>query len=132
MSARIAFGCGRCFQTTEPAAWEARRHFIELARLIDESHFIVRILACPHCGQRCISLFTELIDWSQGDDAQHWSVMPITVEESEILAGQGENVDLRFVEALGPERRYLQVDCPTGEAQTMRWAEGPMRIGPHD
>ena len=126
------FGCARCFLATAEEAEEARRHFSELSRLIDESHFIVRILACPDCGQRCVSVFTEWIDWSEGDDAQYWSVLPLTREESEQLMAQGEQVDLRLIEALGRRRRYLQVDFPTGKPKRVLWADGNLWIGPHD
>ena len=126
------FGCERCFQTSAHAALEARRGFTELARLVDESHIVVRILACPHCGQRCVSVFTEMIAWSGGDDAQYWSLLPLTLEESEELMRQGEQVDLKRIESLGRERRYLQYDFPTGKPMRLLWAEGHLLIGPHD
>jgi len=126
------FGCDRCFQTSAEAASEARRYFIEVSRLIDESHFVVRILECPHCCQRFVSVFTEMIDWSEGDDAQYWSVLPLTVAESEQLISQGENVEIQLIESLGRDRRYLQVDFPTGKPKRMLWAAGNLWIGPHD
>jgi hypothetical protein len=126
------FGCARCFLASAEEASEARRHFIEVSRLTDESHIIVRILACPDCGQRCVSVFTETIDWSGGDDAQYWSVLPLTLEESEELVAQGERVDLRWIEALGRHRRYLQIDFPTGKPRRVLWADGYLWIGPHD
>lgn len=126
------FGCERCFQASAQAASQARRQFFERAKLVDESHIIVRILECPHCGQRCVSVFTELIDWSGGDDAQYWSLLPLTLEESEQLLVQGEQVDLRRIESLGRARRYLQVDFPTGKSKRVSWAEGGLMIGPHD
>ena len=126
------FGCERCFQTSAREASELRRNFIEVSRLIDESHFIVRVLLCPHCNQRCVSVFTELIDWSEGDDAQYWSLLPVTLAESEQLIAQGESVDIRLIEALGRERRYLQVDHPTRKPQRVQWAAGNLLIGPHD
>ncbi len=126
------FGCEQCFQAPAQAASEARRHFIELARLVDESHITVRILQCPHCGQRCVSVFTELIDWSGGDDAQYWSLLPLTPEETAQLQAQGEQVDLRLIESLGRERRFLMVDFPTGKPKRVMWAKGGLVIGPHD
>jgi hypothetical protein len=126
------FGCERCFQAPAEAAEEARRHFTELARLVDESHFIVRILECPHCAQRCVSVFTELIDWAGGDDAQYWSVLPLTPEESGKLLLQGEQVDLGLIVSFGRARRYLRVHIPTGEPKRSFWAQGGLSIGPHD
>lgn len=132
MSSMDRFGCNRCFQAAAEAASEARRHFVEISRLVDESHFIVRILECPHCRQRCVSVFTETIDWSQGDDAQYWSLLPLTDAESEQLISQGEDVDIRLIESLGRDRRYLQVDFPTGKPKRALWAAGNLWIGPHD
>jgi hypothetical protein len=132
MIAAARYGCERCFQASADAVEEARRKFIELARLVDESHFIVRILACPHCRQRCVSVFTEMIDWSGGDDAQYWSLVPLTDNESERLIAQGEHVDVHLIEALGSERAYLQVDYPTGKPKRISWAKGNLWIGPHD
>jgi hypothetical protein len=131
MSAVDQFGCERCFRTSAEAASEARRGFVQLARLVDESHLVVRILACPHCGQRCVSVFTEMIDWSSGDDAQYWSLLPLTLEESEQLLAQGEQVELRLIESFGRERCYLQVDFPTGKPKRVLWAERHLLIGPH-
>jgi hypothetical protein len=132
MATEEQFGCARCFQAPAEAVSEARRDFAQIVRLVDESHLIVRILACPDCGQRFVSVFTEMIDWSAGDDAQYWSVLPLTLEESEQLTAQGEQVDLRMIEALGRHRRFLQIDFPTGKAKRVLWAEGGLLIGPHD
>ena len=132
MAATGGFGCPNCFQALPQVAAEARRGFTELARLIDESHFIVRILACPRCGQRCVSVFTETIDWSGGDDAQYWSLVPLTEEEAAELMAQGENVDIRMIESLGRERRHLRIDYPTGGSRTVAWRDGGFFIGWHD
>lgn len=126
------FGCAQCFQDSAEAAAERRRGFSRVASLVDESHFTVRILECSHCGQRCVSVFTEMIDWSGGDDAQYWSLLPLTRDESERLMAQGEDVDVRTIEELGRERRFLQVDHPTGKPKRILWAEGSLLIGPHD
>ncbi len=126
------FGCVRCFQCAARDAESARRSFIEISRLVDESHFMVRILACAHCGQRCVSVFTETIDWSGGDDAQYWSLLPLNEDEAAQLIEQGERVDIRAIESLGRDRRYLQVDFPTGKEKRVLWANGHLLIGPHD
>ena len=65
-------GCKRCWPSSADAAWKARDGLKLSAELIDESHFHVMILACPQCGQQFISVFTEMIDWINGDDAQYW------------------------------------------------------------
>ena len=64
------FGCERCWPPIADAAWEARGGLTHVAELIDDSHFHVMILACPCCTQRFVSIFTETIDWEDGDDPQ--------------------------------------------------------------
>src|ERR671932_749084 len=57
------FGCELCWPADARAAWVARGGLTRLEGLVDESHFIVTILACPRCDQRYVSIFTETIDW---------------------------------------------------------------------
>ncbi|MBM4090244.1 MAG: hypothetical protein FJ276_12605, partial [Planctomycetes bacterium] len=61
------FGCQHCWPAKAEAAWDARRGLNKQADLIDESHFHVMILACPRCSQRFVSIFTEMVDWADGD-----------------------------------------------------------------
>lgn len=116
-----AFGCGRCFQASAEEADDARHHFAELALLVDDSHRIVRILQCPHCGQRCFSVFTEEIDWNDGDDAQYWSLLPVTEEESARLIAQGEDVKIQSIGPFNTARRCLNIDHPTGGPRRVFW-----------
>lgn len=131
MSTEPVFGCPACFQADAPAAWEALHGFQHLAKLVDESHFMVHILACPRCGQRCVEVFTETIDWVDGDDPQYWSVLPVTPTEAEQLHAAGANV-VALIKTMGHDRRYLQRDYPKGGAPRIAWAGPPLWIGPHD
>jgi hypothetical protein len=89
-------------------------------------------MALSQCDQRYVMVFTELIDWKDGDDPQYRSALPLTVQESEKLMGQGRNVDVRLIESLGTSLRHLRTSWPKGEAQRVFWAEGSLSIGPHD
>lgn len=125
------FGCERCWPPAPDAAWEARRALTELAVLIDESHFRVRILRCEGCSQRFMSIFTETIDWKGGDDAQYWQLLPISEGESADLVRQGETLTIATLHALGPDRRCLRYDHPTGAPPRILWASG-IRVRMHD
>lgn len=125
------FGCERCWPATPEAAWEARRGLALEAELIDESHFHVMILACSGCGQRFVSVFTELIDWSGGDDPQYWTLLPLTDREADGLVRKGDAVTEARLNALGPDRRSLRRDYPKAAAPRCIWGTG-VRIGPHD
>jgi hypothetical protein len=125
------FGCEQCFKADAEAMARAKNKFNEIARLVDEEHFIIRLLSCPACGQRCVSVFTESIDWSGGDDAQYVSVLPITAEEAELLQKSGENLTAR-INAMGCDRRHWRDDSPTGGPRKIQWDSGGLYIGPHD
>ena len=76
-------------------------------------------------------MFTETIDWVDGDDPQYWSLLPVTEREAEELVALGEAAEERIVE-LGRDRRYLQADHPKGKEKRILWAQGGLLIGPHD
>src|SRR5882762_3116205 len=76
------FGCERCWPSSADAAWKARSTLTHEADLIDESHFHIMILKCPWCSQRFVSVFTETIDWVDGEDPQYWTILPITRDEA--------------------------------------------------
>jgi hypothetical protein len=97
---------------------------VSIADLIDESHFSVRIQACPTCGQRFLSVFTETIDWQDGDDDQYWSVLPITMAEGQALDDQNAATSETQLPQLAPQRRSLSYDSPTGKAPRVYWHTG--------
>jgi hypothetical protein len=126
-------GCSRCFDAPSPeAAWQATRELTERARLVDDSHFIVRVLECAQCSQRFLSIFSERIDWQGGEDPQHRCIVPITPEEAESLTLAGTNVSEASLAPLGHGRRWLEIDWPAGGAPTTTWSSGFIRIAPHD
>ncbi len=122
-------GCEHCWPAAAAAAWMARR--IHVAELIDESHYHVMILACPQCGQRFLWVFTEMIDWSEGDDAQYWAVVPITESEAAELTHRGSELTEFEICSLGSDRRSLLRNYPTGKGPCEFWGKG-ITVGPHD
>ena len=125
------FGCEGCWPPSADAAWEARRTLKPVADLIDESHFRVTVLACPLCSQRFVSIFTETIDWVDGDDPQYWTLLPITGAESAGLVQQRVSLSETNLNALGPGRRSLRRDFPKGDARRVYWGSG-IHVGMHD
>lgn len=125
------FGCHKCWPSSAEAANAARRELIHEADLIDESHFHVMIRSCSSCSQRFISIFTEMIDWSDGDDPQYWTLMPITEAEGDALMRRGEAVTESDLNSLGSERRSLMHDYPKGKPARTSWGTG-IFVGPHD
>ena len=89
------------------------------------------ILACPSCTQRFVSVFTETIDWTDGDDPQYWTVLPITSAEAAELVQQGDSLTEPMLEALGPGRPSLRRDYPKGGTRHIYWSTG-ISVGFHD
>jgi hypothetical protein len=125
-------GCPQCYGGEPEEVWQAIPKFPLVARLVDESHLIVSVIACPNCQQRWVKVFTELIDWVNGEDPQRWVVLPVTSEESRTLISQGENEDIDLIEALWRHRRFLCMDWPKGSEKRPSWRDGGLVVGPHD
>ena len=128
---RVDFGCENCWPISPDAAWEARRALVHEAELIDESHLHVMILACSSCTQRFVSVFTETIDWVDGEDPQYWMLLPITDAEASELVQRKDPVTDAQLSALGPDRRCLRHDHPKAAAPQSFWGTG-IWVGPHD
>jgi hypothetical protein len=121
--AKQDFGCGHCWPPAAEAAWEARGALTHVRDLADGMHFHVMILTCPHCAQRFVSVFTEEIDWQDGDDSQYWTLLPITGTEA--LDLQKHDVLLeKKLNALGRGRRSLRRDYPKGTEPRIFWGTG--------
>lgn len=126
------YGCERCWPREPAAAWKARQSLAKSAELVDESHYRVIILSCPHCRQAFLSVFTETMDWSGGEDSMYWTVVPVSTGEVAALrdlTGALRDADL---EAIARDRRSLLRDFPKDASEpTVCWGAG-LRIGPHD
>lgn len=125
-----SFGCEFCYGARAEVFWDRYRRFVTIADLVNEPHDIIRIVSCPDCGQRYVAVTTEFVDWQDGDDPIYRSIVPVSVDESERMLAQGANVDLRLIESLGSSRRHLCTSWPKGEAQSVFWSEGIVRIVP--
>lgn len=128
---RRNFGCERCWPSSAEAAWEARSELTHAQELIEESHFHVMILECARCTQRFVSIFTEMIDWEDGDDPQYWTLLPITETEAADLVRRRDSLTEASLDALGRGRRCLSHDYPKAMASRTYWATG-VSVGPHD
>ncbi|HSR14003.1 MAG TPA: hypothetical protein VLS90_21320 [Thermodesulfobacteriota bacterium] len=124
-------GCEQCWPSSPDAAWKARKGLTYTTELIDESHYYVAILACPQCGQQFLSVFTEIIDWARGEDPQYWTVLPITQSEAAELKHRGDKLTENEIDSLGPDRRSLCRDFPSGGDIRVFWGKG-ITVGFHD
>ncbi|MEV4315116.1 hypothetical protein [Actinocrispum sp. NPDC049592] len=123
------FGCGSCYGEDPGAVLEySRGGLVITQRLISDSHFGVSVRRCTNCGQQFIAIFTEFVDWSGGDDAQYFDIVPVTPEEADEAIAAGENVSTSFLSNLGTGRRHLASDYPTGGPHRLNWLTGPLTV----
>ena len=125
------FGCEECWPPSPEAAWEATRRFSFKAELIDESHFHVVIRSCSLCSQQFISVFTETIDWADGEDPQSWIVIPVTPAEASKLTRLGDAVTEDAFNSLPSARPSLRRDFRKNEAPRASWGTG-LLVDAHD
>ena len=126
------FGCDECWTTSAEDAWEAKAQFKREDPLIHESHFLIVILTCTKCTQRLILVFTEEIDWVDGEDPQYSTLMPLTQQEALDLNHLEDSLLEPELNSLAPNRRSLRCDFPKGvEKPNLYWASG-ISIGRHD
>ena len=127
MADQEKYGCPGCWPESAEAAWEAGSLLERRHELIRESHFNVRIVGCHACGQAFLWVFSELIDWSAGDDSQGWIRIPLTVDEVRNLRGLPEDDVERTIYGIGENRRSLRRIHPRGMTAGCSWDWGFQR-----
>lgn len=131
MADQVNFGCPKCWPDSAEAAWEAGLKIERRLDLVNDSHFHVMIMTCGSCRQPFLWVFTELIDWSAGDDSQGWTRIPLTAQEERRLIGLPEDEIEQAIYALGENRRSLRRIHPRGMTAGCGWGLGVVRL-PHD
>ena len=122
-------GCALCWPDDAADAWESDAR-VRTKELIDESHFHVTILVCTACRQKFVSVFTEMVDWVDGNDPQYWSLLPITPTEAVMLARDPPTEEA--LHRMGHGRRSLGRAYDKDDAEPRCfWSKG-VRAAPHD
>ena len=124
------FGCTSCWPAAAEAAWQARSSLRVDSKLVDESHFQVTICSCQSCSQRFVLVFTETIDWVDGEDPQYWTLLPISEGEAAKLSHGDKGIEA-LLNTLAPQRRSLCRDFPKGGSPNADWSYG-ISVGLHD
>ena len=132
MASDQPFVCPTCLPPDAEAAYANARNLDQLADLIDESHFMIDICACPRCAQRFISTFTEEVDWADSEDPQRRTLMPLTPAEADRLIAEREHVNEPYIESLRAGRPVLVMTFPKSGEKTYAYISGAHLIGPHD
>lgn len=124
------FGCDKCWSADASEAWEAVQSTPIEMYLIDESHYIVSIRACPSCSQRYLQVTTETVDWKDGEDPIYRTIIPIDNAERVRLT-TSKPLDTSVIEAVGTRRCSLKYAWPKGQDPSTYWGTG-VQVGPHD
>lgn len=125
------FGCKNCWPSDAELAWNENKQLTSEMELIDESHFHVLIRNCQKCKQLFLAVFTEVVDWADGEDPQHWLIVPLTEVEAESLRLQGQPLTESKLHTFTLQRRCLHRDYPKGAEPRIYWGDH-FYIGPHD
>jgi hypothetical protein len=129
MTAEATFGCAACYgENAEAVLAYCLGNLKQTHRLIDRNHFGVSLRACQACGQDFVTIFTEFVDWSGGEDAQYFDVVPVSPADAAFLAAKGDGVGLGELGALGAGRRHVASDWPTGAPKRISWKHGAFTV----
>lgn len=74
--------------------------------------------------QKFLEVFTETIDWADGEDPQYRTFLPLTKSEATDLASHVGPVSDAMLNGLGIGRRSLRHDWPKGQPPVSHWGIG--------
>lgn len=123
-------GCNKCWSSEAGEAWRAVTSALIETFLIDEPHYIVSIRACTSCAQRYLQVTTETVDFEDGEDPIHRTLIPIDDAERAALMAS-KPLSTSVIEAIGVGRRSLRYDWPKGKEPSASWGAG-VQVGEHD
>jgi len=110
-------GCATCFGDDASEAVTHLRSLVHDVSIVDESHFMVRIIACGLCKQQFASVFCERIDWTGGNDPTETLYIPVSKVEADGLVAAGEAGAEPALHVLSGPRRYLVRFWPSAVAE---------------
>lgn len=125
------WGCAKCWEGEAESAVEKLNSLPGHALLLDESHLIIGTRRCADCGQRFVTIFTETIDWADGEDPQHRSYVPVSESELAQVTQADESAKYNLLLEMGRGRGTLEWDNPKSGIKKMHWSAG-LFYRPHD
>jgi hypothetical protein len=123
--------CPKCLGA-EPT--EAKARLLKEPRevIIADDHFSMSLRTCSQCGQSFLCVFSELVDWSNGDDSQAQHYIPISAEEAAAFRVAGEQGAEKLLHNTKLERMHLLSTYPRGKDLSVEWRDGIVFLLPHD
>jgi hypothetical protein len=121
--------CSSCDDPDPHRAFELFGKLVVVERLVDESHFSVKLRRCSGCGQAYAETFSERIDL-RGNDPQDWLVVPLDAAEAQAVY-YADAVEAELSK-LSPRRFLLRWRGRGTTVPEARWKEGKIWPPPHD
>lgn len=115
------YGCNKCCNDDAFTSWKHGRNLT--ATLVDDPHFSLTIVQCPDCNQKFLKVFTEIVDWVNGDDSQYWDLLPLSDDEAAEIERAGKKVSHEYIMLMSEDRRHLKRD-----SHGIRWCSGGLFI----
>ena len=78
-----------------------------------------------------MTIFTETIDWADGEDPQHRSSVPVSESELAQVTQADESAKYNLLLEMGRGRGTLEWDNPKSGIKKMHWSAG-LFYRPHD
>lgn len=117
-------GCEKCWGGDAQSAVPKLNSLPHGGLLVDDLHLIIGKRSCADCGQLFVTVFTETIDWVDGEDPQHRSYMPVSGAELAEVAKLDESDMHSALLEIGRSRRTLEWDNPKSGIKKMHWSGG--------
>lgn len=121
-----------CQSSEVDVAYESLLQTDVLSVVCDDSHFMVRLVECQSCFQRYLYVFTELIDWTDGDDSQSRSFTAVSRIEADTISQRGSKINGLEIMDLQLMGKTLWWVWPKGSKPDLHRSEGPLIVMPHD
>lgn len=131
MRCRWVAAASNCLcQTEDLRAFRQGLRQLPTTILIDDSHLIVSIRSCE-CGRHYLSVFTEIVDWTGGDDSQLHQIIEIDPILASHLASRGD-LDEDALNDLAIHGRIVAWSHPASGIEAIRSYVGPFLVPFHD
>jgi len=120
-------GCARCFGADAAVAWSAIRSG-RSSSLISELRSGVDLETCT-CGQQFAVVFTERVNYLEGEDEMTWLALPISRAERARLVGSDPSQVPGMLVGIDASRRFL-ARTQVGASVDAWWRDGGFSIDP--
>jgi len=123
--------CSHC--ALESNDFDSLRSRLQLVEsFIEESHYSVRLLNCPNCGSRFLSVFSEEIDWVDSEDPMQVSIVRLIEADEARVRALSPEYGFEGLNQLRIEGDLWTKTWPSGKPLSESKGHGSLFVYPHD